>query len=228
MIAILKGLENPLLGPIYAFLAGVLSSTSPCSLGAMPVIASFLAAREAPGPREVLGFLGGMLVSLTAAGFIAGYLGRALLLVAPWIRTLAGLIFVVAGLNFAGILNLTIVRRGMVTRIPVLANPGRSALPVSFALGAAYAISASPCAAPALIAILTFAVGSGSIVSGIGLLFAYFLGQSLLVAAAGLAFTRLTVFLEDMGKKRWLSGLRLAGGAALIGFGIYLLVRPFL
>jgi len=97
-----------------------------------------------------------------------------------------------------------------------------------FSLGALYGVSASPCATPALLAILSLVAVTGSLTRGAALLLVYSLGQSVLILVAGLATSRFKGFLENQRNALLLEAMRKLGGAIIMLFGLYILVRPFL
>ena len=231
MESLLRGLSGPVLGPVYALAAGVLTSASPCALSAIPLLAGHMAASDKDERyRDLLLFLMGMASALTLAGLVAAALGRALIFAAPWLRWLAGFAFIAAGASYLGLLRGKNVCGASLAGIA----PGRDArsrLPrpmADIAMGALYGLSASPCSTPVLLSILALVASSGSAARGAVLLLCYSVGQSFLVALAGLATARLKGFLEDSRNARALQLLRMVGGAVVAAFGVYILVRPYI
>ncbi len=240
MDAIFQGLRSPVFGPVYALIAGLLTSASPCALAALPLVAGHMSTSSRKDRyRDLALFILGMTLALTLVGVVAGAIGRSLILTAPWIRWIAGLAFIAGGAAYMGLF-----RSSLTCDVPLAALSGREAvdgaeparkprspLPRSLAgaaMGALYGLSASPCSTPSLIAILALVAATGSIAKGAVLLLFYSLGQSLLVVAAGLAASGLQAFLESGKRVRALDLLRKAGGAVIAVFGIYVLVRPYL
>ncbi|MBE3518758.1 MAG: cytochrome c biogenesis protein CcdA [Firmicutes bacterium] len=242
---IVKGLGNPVLGPVYALLAGVLTSGSPCALAAIPLVVGHLAGTEGRGRGRALTlFVAGLVVSLTVVGVIAGAVGRTLSLTVPAVRWVAGIAFIVGGLAYLGVFggsrtckvplpleavepenSKTAEGRGE-TRPQARLREGRSL--AGLAMGALYGLSASPCATPALLAILALVATTGSLVRGAVLLLAYSLGQSLLVVVAGLATSQFGAFFEKERNAAALELLRKVGGGLVLGIGVYLLIRPYI
>ncbi|HHX27600.1 MAG: cytochrome c biogenesis CcdA family protein [Bacillota bacterium] len=265
-------LSSPYFGPLYALIAGVLASASPCALAAIPLVIGHMAgtspnAGKGARVRDLLFFLIGMTSALTFVGVIAAVLGRSLILTAPWIRWVAGLAFLVAGASYLGLVGgsktcavpLAIgpddserdeSRRahphgpdarqdagehGDVVN-PGMDPPGETTSPSwavrralsGLTMGALYGLSASPCATPALISILALVAVSGSVSRGVILLFAYSIGQSVLVAASGLATSRFQSVLASSRGLRAVDALRKLGGTVIVGFGLYLILRPYL
>jgi cytochrome c-type biogenesis protein len=160
---------------IAAFLAGVLSISSPCVLPLVPIFLAHLAGASASGvegiasrrvlPNAVAYVLGFSLVfvALGVALGAAGALASTASVVASnrdWLTRIGGALLIVLGLHQIG-----------VVRIPLLERERRLApnyLPAgqvtsSFLVGVTFAAGWSPCVGPILGAILTMAAGQGSI-----------------------------------------------------------------
>jgi cytochrome c biogenesis protein CcdA len=226
MDALLEGLRHPLVGPLYALVAGVLASASPCALSALPLVFGHMAGSTRKSRvADLAWFIAGLTVALAAVGLLAGLLGRSLTLSTPWIRVIAGLAFIVGGAAYAGMLGGS--RKCSVPLAGGMDGPVSRPL-AGATMGALYGVSASPCSTPALLAILALVAATGSPMRGAALLFFYSAGQSLLVAVAGLATSAFRGFLESAGGLLALDVLRKAGGAAIAVFGVYMLVRPYL
>ena len=252
----LRSIQNPFLGLLYAVLAGILTSTSPCSLAAIPLVIGHMAGiDDRRRKKNLAAFLAGMALSLTFAGMIAGVFGRSLVLTVPWLRPLAGLAFIVTGVAYLGLFT-----RGKTCKINLPLNGGpedgqgpqrggqspdgpeqmrekpssgvsknvASGVMASFSLGVLYGVTASPCATPALLGILSLVVVAGSLWKGAVLLLAYSLGQSVLILIAGLATIKFKDFLSNERNVQFLDIVRKLGGTIVAIFGVYLLIRPYL
>lgn len=228
MDAILRGLSHPVGGPLYALLAGILTSASPCALAALPLVFGHMAgATRKSRVADLAWFIVGLALALTLAGVVAGALGMALILKAPWVRWVAGLGFMLGGASYLGLFG----RRDTCEAPLAGAGPVQGSLPRPLSgamMGALYGVSASPCSTPALLAILAMVAATGSIARGAILLLFYSLGQSVLVASAGLATSAMRGTLESARGLRALEIMRKAGGAVIILFGLYILARPYL
>ncbi len=214
METILRNLSNPVLGPIFAFLAGVFASASPCALGAMPLLLGHLAGTESRNKRPLISFVAGMVLALTLAGVVAGFLGRSISFSMPWVKIGAGVLIIGVGLFNLGILGGRQCGAGVLTGS-------------SFLTGALYGFSASPCGTPALIAILAMAAVAGGVLKSALLLLSYSFGQSLLLIVAAMAATRFRKALESERNLAVLNGIRVGGGILVIGFGAYVLLMAF-
>jgi cytochrome c-type biogenesis protein len=195
-----------------AFLAGLVSVAAPCVL---PLVPGYLSAVAGAGatPRRVLvasvPFVAGFTVVFVALGAGAAALGSAL----PQERRieLAGLLLVVFGLAFAGLLPWPerILAPGFVARAR---TGGSNAL-----LGAAFAVCAAPCVGAVLGSVLVLASAAGTVLKGIVLLTAYSLGLACAFLLAGLVFARAFRAV----RARW-TFVRAASGAVLVVFGLLL------
>jgi cytochrome c-type biogenesis protein len=205
-----------------AFLAGFISIVTPCVLPLVPGYLSAVSAVEAdrlglPGTtrRVVLSslpFVAGFTVVFVLLGAGAAAIGRVL---DPDRQTeLAGLVLVVLGLSFIGLLPWPerVVAPGLLQ--------GARSRGSSILLGAAFAVCAAPCIGTVLATILVLASDAGTVVRGSILLAAYSIGLGVAFLLAGVAFAR------AMGAFRWLRDhyvvLRVAGGVTLVALGLLL------
>lgn len=197
-----------------AFLAGVVSVAAPCVLPLVPGYVSVVAGAS-PSPRRLLAgsipFALGFTVVFVVLGAAAAALGSFL---APQRRIeLAGLLLVVFGLAFAGLLPWP--ERMVAPSLVARARNGSSAL-----LGAAFAVCAAPCVGAVLGSVLALASATGTVARGIVLLTAYSLGLAAAFLAVGLAFTRVVGGFRTV-RDNW-RALRVVSGATLVVLGLLL------
>ena len=205
-----------------AFLAGLISVITPCVLPLVPGYLSAVSAVEAeslgrPGAaRRValasLPFIGGFTVVFVLLGASAAAVGG--VLDSDRQTELAGLILVVLGLTFVGLLPWPerVIAPGFLAGAQ---RRGSSAL-----LGAAFAVCAAPCIGTVLASILVLAGDTSSVLRGAVLLAAYSAGLGFAFLLAAVAFT------QAMGTFRWLRDhyvvIRVAGGLTLVVLGLLL------
>jgi cytochrome c-type biogenesis protein len=226
--------SGPLLVAIaVSALAGLVSFLSPCILPLVPAYLSYvtglggadLSSADSDGAvttrrRTRARVLGG--VGLFVAGFTTVFvilsvtvstLGRALLLRQRAIEIGAGLVIIVLGVVFLGLIP-GLQNEWRLRRLPAA---GLAGAPV---LGAVFALSWTPCLSPTLAAVLGLAAVSGSAVRGAVLATAYGLGLGLPFVAFGLGFRRLLeVFTVIRRHSVWVTRI---GGAMLILLGLAL------
>jgi cytochrome c-type biogenesis protein len=205
-----------------AFLAGLLSIITPCVLPLVPGYLSAVSAVEADRlgeagvgrrvARSSIPFVLGFTVVFVALGAGAAALGGLLDLNRR--AELAGLVLVVLGLAFLGLLPWPerIVAPGLLAGAR---SRGSGAL-----LGAAFAVCAAPCIGTVLASVLVLAGNTETAVKGSVLLAAYSAGLGIAFVLAAVAFVR------AMSAFRWLRDhyreIRMASGAALVVLGLLL------
>jgi len=205
-----------------AFLAGLVSVITPCVLPLVPGYLSAVSAVETnrlgqPGAaRRValssLPFIAGFTVVFVVLGAGAAAIGG--ILDSDRQAELAGLVLVVLGLTFIGLLPWPerVVAPGLLSGAR---RRGSNTL-----LGAAFAVCAAPCIGTVLASILVVASDAGTVLRGAVLLAAYSAGLGLAFLLAGVAFT------QAMGAFRWLRDhyvvIRVVGGLMLVALGLLL------
>ena len=205
-----------------AFLAGFASVVTPCVLPLVPGYLSAVSSVEAgrlgqPGTarRVVLAslpFVAGFSVVFVLLGAGAAAIGS--VLSSDRQAELAGLVLVVLGLTFIGLLPWPqrLLAPGLMRGAQ---SRGSSAL-----LGAAFAVCAAPCIGTLIASILVLAADTDTVVRGSILLAAYSAGLGLAFVLAGAAFA------QAMGAFRWLRDhylfIRVVGGLMLIALGLLL------
>ena len=185
----------PLLAFGAVFLAGVISSASPCVLATIPLVVGFVGG-YADGDRwkafrYSLSFILGLSLTFTAFGAAAGLLGTMFgTLGGPW-YLIAGSVALVMGGQIMGLYEIHLpLKRDF--------KPKRGGMVGSFLLGLFFGVVSSPCATPVLVVILTLVAGKGEVLYGTALLFCYAIGHCLLMLFAG----TFTGFVEGFVKAR--------------------------
>lgn len=220
------------LGPFaLAFVAGLISFTSPCCLPLMPGYVSYVSGVTAGAPasassttalrsRTMLAavlFVTGFAVTFTLMGAAASELGTLILRNRIVLGRVAGVFVIVMGLATIGLLRVPFLyreRRFDLARI----RPGPAgALP----LGMAFAIGWTPCIGPVLAGILTAAATVEGAWRGAALLLVYSLGLGVpfLLLAFGVAKTgRLFRWLRHHGRV-----IEVLGGSVLVLMGVLMI-----
>ena len=222
---------------VAAFVAGVLSISSPCVLPLVPLYLAHLAgvsAGEAGGGARarvlanavayVLGF-SLVFVLLGVALGAAGRLVETASFVAGnrfWLVRLGGAVLVLLGLHQIGMISIPLLNRERHL------SPG--SLPAghvtsSFVVGVTFGAGWSPCVGPILGAILTMAAGQGSVERSATLLTAYSAGLAIPFLLAGAAFGSAPGIIRRLNRRLPLisslsGGTMLAVGAIML-LGLY-------
>lgn len=185
----------PLLAFGAVFLAGGLSSASPCVLVTIPLVVGFVGGYSEGDRwkafRYSLAFILGLSLTFTAFGAAAGLLGTMFgTLGGPW-HLIAGTIALIMGGQLMGLYEI---------RLPIKQDfkPKQGGIVGAFLLGLFFGVVSSPCATPVLVVLLTLVAGKGQVLYGIALLFCYAVGHCLLMLFAG----TFTGFVEGFIKAR--------------------------
>lgn len=208
-----------------ALLVGLVSFFSPCVVPLLPGYLSFATGLGAAEVLEGRGGKGRMLLgtSLFVLGFafvfvstgvLVGRVGSFLHDYRELITPLLGLVALLLGLIFLGVIPLG-RRQLRIHRVP---RAGIAAAPL---LGIVFGFGWTPCVGPALGVVLSLALNEGSAVRGGVLAFVFALGMGIPFVLAGLAFTRMAR-LVDLLKRHQGLVMRL-GGAAMVLTGVLLI-----
>ncbi len=177
--------SNALIMPLLvaaAFLAGILASLSPCSLGILPLIVGYVGGYSKENNKklfiQMIAFSLGLSLVLSIIGVICALTGRAFTSFAPPVVILIfASIIVILGLNLLGVIEINFPR--IIKKMPQ--NNKGSLFIIPFIVGTFFALAASPCSSPILAAIMAVAAISKSIIFSILLLFAFALGQCVII-----------------------------------------------
>jgi cytochrome c-type biogenesis protein len=190
----LEGISFGLLLPL-AFMAGVLSFLSPCTL---PILPAYFAVAFQSDRRRLLwmtlAFFLGLAFSFSMLGATASYLGALLVSYQSYLLQGAGIIIILFGLA-------TLVGKGF-AGVRFQGRPATT-LSGSFLFGLSFAIGWTACIGPILGAILVLAASQQQVLSGAVLLFVFAMGLGLPLIGLSLAFDHL----DRSGRVwRWLRG----------------------
>ena len=160
---------------VLAFLEGVITFISPCLLPMIPIYVTYFAAGKSTNTGKVLknslGFVLGFTVMFVLMGALAGTLGSFLNKYESIVNIVAGLIVIVFGLNYIGVLKLNLFN-----------SCGRNieehnlGFLSSVIFGIVFSVGWTPCVGVFLGTALISASRAGSTLSGILMLLSYSIG----------------------------------------------------
>jgi cytochrome c-type biogenesis protein len=222
---------------IAAFLAGVLSISSPCVLPLVPIFLAHLAGastseagrleRSRVVPNALAYVLGFSLVFIAfgVALGAAGQLASTASVVAGnrvWLMRIGGALLIVLGLHQLGILRIPLLER---ERRMTAAGLPTGHVASSFLVGVTFAAGWSPCVGPILGAILTMAAGQESIDRAALLLATYSAGLAVPFLGAAVAMGSAPGVIQRLNKRLPLltsvSGGVMVAMGAIMTLGIY-------
>ena len=202
--------QKPVLAYGASYLGGVVATASPCILASIPLIIGFVGGYAGGNKKQAfyysLTFVVGLALVMSILGAVAALMGTMFGDVGAGWRFVIALIFMIMGLQLAGVINLKL---GGNTESFL---PQRTGLIGALMLGALFGLVLSPCASPVLAVILTLAAVKGEVAYGSSLLFAYALGQGTLVILAGTFTGIIENFLQSRGAKASVIMQKVAGG----------------
>lgn len=165
-----SGLPLPLLVAL-SFGGGLAASLTPCVLAMLPMNLSYIGTTNITSKLDAFKksfvFVVGAAVIFTLLGLFASFASFVMVEYRGYINIFIGIFIILMGLSESEIIKFPLPQ--FVTNIP---NGG------PFIIGMAFALVSSPCASPILFAVLAMASSSGSVASGMLIMFAYSLGYT--------------------------------------------------
>jgi cytochrome c-type biogenesis protein len=183
--------------PVFAiallFLAGVLTSLTPCIYPMIPITAAIVGGQSADGsaaPRSrtvllTFSYVIGLAVVYATLGVIAGMTGTIFGTIStnPWLYFAMANVLIIAALAMLDVIPV-MIPSSIMTKVSSAGTAGR----VSGALimGAVSGLVAAPCSAPVMAAVLTWVTKSQRPVLGFVYLLSFSLGMCAILVAVGL------------------------------------------
>lgn len=202
---------------ILLFLEGIVTFISPCLLPMLPIYVSYFAANEADKRRTItnsVGFVSGFTIVFVVMGAFAGTAGRLLRDYAPVLNIATGLLVIIFGLNFLGVLKISFLNR-ISNRNMEVKNLGFFS---SMLFGLVFSISWTPCVGAFLGSALLMASLGGSLLKGISMLLVFSLGLGIPFVASALLIDQLKGTFDFI--KRNYKIINFISGGLLIIIGI--------
>jgi cytochrome c-type biogenesis protein len=207
------------------WLAGLLTSLTPCTLSMLPIMVGYMGGYEAKGRFQAVGqatwFALGLATTLAALGLIAGAVGRVYGQVGMGLPIIVSVLAILMGLNLLEALPLPMPNVGNID----LMDKGLPLALKSYLLGLTFGLVASPCSTPVLATLLAWISTTGDPVLGAALLLAYTVGYVTPLVIAGSFTATIKKFLEI---RRWSGWITPASGVLLVGFGVFSLLIRFM
>ncbi|MBD1910764.1 MULTISPECIES: cytochrome c biogenesis protein CcdA [unclassified Leptolyngbya] len=205
------------------FLAGLLTSLTPCMLSMLPITVGYIGGYEARGrlwaAAQSTWFALGLATTLAIMGVLAAIAGQVYGKIGIGLPIVVSLIAILMGLNLLEALPL---RLPSFTGMDWISEDWPEGIR-SYVLGLTFGLVASPCSTPVLATLLAWVSTTQNPVLGSSLLLAYTAGYVTPLILAGTFTASLKKLLE---LRRWSGWITPASGVLLVGFGVFsLLVR---
>ena len=185
---------SPITALPLVFLAGVLTSLTPCIYPMIPITAAIVGGTEvgeerAPRGRVALltfSYVIGLALAYSVLGLIAGLTGTMFGTIStnPWLYFAMANFLLIAALAMLDVLPVR-VPAALLQRAATAGTRGRAG--GAFVMGAMSGLVAAPCSAPVMAAVLTWVSRSQSAFLGFAYLFAFSLGMCTLLVVVGLS-----------------------------------------
>ena len=160
---------------VLLFLEGIITFISPCLLPMLPIYISYFAGGGERSMKKTLtgatGFVLGFTLVFVALGALAGTLGSFLTRYQTWVNLIGGIIVILFGLNYMGVLQLNLFR-GMGKGV----QGGDMGFFSALVFGIIFSVGWTPCLGAFLGSALMMASQQGHALEGMGMLLCYSLG----------------------------------------------------
>ena len=217
------------LGPVIAFVGGLLSFLSPCVLPLVPSYLGFVTGftldemshRRRLAMIHALLFVAGFSLVFILLGASATALGTALRFYKDWIQRIGGVLIIAFGLYCLGVVRLGFL--GQEKRMHLEHKP--VGYLGSVLVGMAFAAGWSPCIGPILGGILSLAATEADLSRGLLLLLAYSAGLAVPFLVAAWAVESFLDWFQKF--RRHLGLVQRVSGALLVAVGLLILTGQF-
>lgn len=172
---------------LVAFLAGILTSLTPCVYPVIPITLRVLGASQAERRIEAFSlafvYVLGMAAVYTGLGVVAAATGGLFgaWLQSQWVVATLVVIFIAMGFSMLGAFDIALPS-GLATR---LSNVQGRGYPGAFLAGTVSGVVVGPCSAPVLLSLLGYIAESGNVGLGSALMFTYAMGMGVLFLVIG-------------------------------------------
>lgn len=219
--------ENFYLGILFAFLAGVITVFTPCSLSSVPLIVSYVSGTGADKKRALLYSVFiciGQTVVFVSLGIAAALAGKLVGLGGfgrIWHIILA-LLMVFMAMELWGLTNFLAKSSNLITKV------SKKGILGAFLVGVLGGLFCTPCTTPILVAMLAYVASTGAgIIQGAILLLSYSIGHSLLLVIGGTSIGFVNQLSNSEKFEKASKIVRMIFGTLVFALGIYFILTLF-
>ncbi len=221
--------SSPIIAVPLLFLAGVLTSLTPCIYPMIPITAAIVGGQsvgevKAPRSRTIvltLTYVAGLAIVYAMLGVLAGMTGTMFGTVStnPWLYFFMANLLVIAALAMLDVIPVRLPA-SVVARASSAGTAGRAS--GAFIMGAASGLVAAPCSAPVMAAVLTWVTTTQRAAMGFVYLLSFSLGMCALLVVVGL-FSGTVTRLPRAGV--WMVWVKRGFALVMLGVAEYYLVQ---
>ena len=206
---------------LFTFLEGIASFISPCVLPMLPIYISYFAGKEdLKTSRSLLnsiGFVIGNTIIFILFAIIASYAGALALGIQKYIKILFGVVIIILGLNYMGILKIKFLNKE--NRIKKKIDDFTFFKTILF--GMMFSISWTPCIGSFLGSALLLIANKQNILQGILLMLVYSIGFGIPFIISAVLIEKLKNFYNLIKKNYKI--IKIISGVLLIVMGVYVI-----
>lgn len=216
--------ESIWLAPLLAFIAGVLTSVTPCALSSIPLVIGYVGGTGNQNTKRAfrlsLTFAAGMAVTFTVLGTAASLLGKLMGTSSKWWYIALGILMILMALQTWEIYNF-------IPSTYLTSKNTKKGYLRALITGILGGIFSSPCATPVLIVLLGIVARSGNVAWGVFLLLLYSMGHSVLVIIAGSSIGFVKKITADNKYGVFSKVIKIIMGFAILAIAFYMLYLGF-
>ncbi len=175
---------------LIILIEGFASFLSPCVLPMLPMYVSYFAGQDKDLKKTILnsfGFVLGFTIIFVLLGIFAGTLGKLITANGRYINIIFGIIIILFGMNYIGILNIKVLNQSK----GIKKNTDKLSFFSAILFGMVFSICWTPCVGVFLSSALMMSATSENILKGGFMLFIYSIGL-------GIPFILTSIFLERL------------------------------
>ena len=206
---------------LFTFLEGIASFISPCVLPMLPIYISYFAGKEDSKTSRALlnsiGFVIGNTIIFILFAIIASYAGALALGIQKYIKILFGVVIIILGLNYMGILKIKFLNKSK----GIKSETKNLNFIKSFIFGVMFSISWTPCIGSFLGSALLLIANKQNILQGILLMLVYSIGFGIPFIISAVLIEKLKNF-YNLIKKNYKT-IKIISGVILIVMGVYVI-----
>ncbi len=212
---------------VILFFEGIITFISPCTLPMLPIYISYFAGKDDTDGKKftavknAVAFVIGFSIVFTLLGALSGSLGAFLFRNAQTVNIIFGIILILLGINYMGIIKISFLNR--TRRMSFKHDKAGFLKTVLF--GMIFSVGWTPCIGAFLGSALMLAANAGTVLKGVVMLLVFSLGLGVPFILSALLIQQLKKTFDFI--KRNYKIINIFSGALLIVLGILMMLGYF-